>query len=454
MLIGRSVISRAGEVGSKLGERTRRSFIARGSFAHNVLLMLTGTAFGQAISVLLAPLLTRLYSPEQFGYLSVYTAALSILAVVAALGFDQAIPIATSEFEMANLFVISSAALVTLTVLIALASGLVSQQSLDLMWLGQLSSYRYLVPIGFACLGGYYVMVAAATRLAAFREIAATRVAQGITGPVSQIFFGLIGIGTPGLAIGFVLGQSSGTLLLFARVFRRKPGLLAAVTWRGVLATIRRYLQFPLLASWSRLLDTAGGGTILFVLISACYSGEIAGFMFLTERVVARPLLIVSTSLLQVFTGEAGLAVQKNPAKLRRRFWQVVTHQFLLSSIWILLTNAVAGWAFPLVFGEQWHAAIPYLHALSVAYLALAVLHPVSVSLQLMELQLLAAAWQVGRLALIVACVILAWHAGLPAVTALWITSLAQAAACAVLLALIATSIDRRADSLRTVPVN
>src|SRR6185437_15099783 len=123
MLSGRSVISRAGELGAMLGERTRRSLAARGSFAQNVLLMLTGTAFGQAISILLAPVLTRLYSPEQFGYLSVYTAALSILAVVAALGFDQAIPIATSEFEMANLFAISSAALIALTVLIALVSG-------------------------------------------------------------------------------------------------------------------------------------------------------------------------------------------------------------------------------------------------------------------------------------------------------------------------------------------
>jgi len=300
-----------------------------------------------------------------------------------------------------------------------------------------------LIPVGFACLGGYYVMVAAATRLAAFREIATTRVAQGITGPVSQILFGLNGIGTPGLAIGFVLGQSSGTLLLFSRVFRRRPGLLAAVTWRGMLAAIRRYLQFPLLATWARLLDTAGGGTILFVLISACYSGEIAGFMFLTERVVARPLLIVSTSLLQVFTGEAGRAVTEEPALLRRRFWQVLPLQFLLAACWIAVANLAAGWVFPHLFGPAWADAIPYLRALSLSYLVQMVLHPVSSTLQVLERQRAAAVWQVSRLVLVVASVLLPWHAGVSALTALWITSVTQAVCCLVLAGMIAISLEQ-----------
>ena len=424
-----------------------RGRIARGSFASNVLCMVTGTAFGQATSVILAPVLTRLYAPDQFGYLSVYTAVLSICAVVAALGFDLAIPIAASEVEMANLLAICGAVLVSLTGLASLLAGLVSQRTLEFLWLGPLASYRYLIPIGFVCLGGYYVAVAAATRVGAFREIAATRVSQGITGPVSQIGLGLLGFGTPGLALGFVLGQSSGTVLLFLRVFRRNARLVRAVTWDGVFGAARRYVRFPLLASWARLLDTAGAGTILFVLFSACFSSEIAGYMFLTERVIARPLLILSTSLLQVYTGEAGLAVQQDPELLRRRFWQVIPHQLLLSSAWILLANLMAGWAFPILFGQQWHAAIPYLHALSAAYLALAVLHPVSTSLQLLERQMLAATWQVGRLVLVVASVVMSWQLGLSAVTTLWIASFVQATACVVMLALIAVSIERRIEA-------
>jgi O-antigen/teichoic acid export membrane protein len=63
-------------------------------FATNVGYMLFGTALGQAASVLLAPVLTRIYLPDQFGHLSVYTATLAIIGVAAALGYELAIPIA------------------------------------------------------------------------------------------------------------------------------------------------------------------------------------------------------------------------------------------------------------------------------------------------------------------------------------------------------------------------
>ncbi len=71
--------------------RWQNKFTA-GGFSTNVIFMLAGTALGQAASVLLSPALTRLYTPDQFGYLSVYTAALTILGVIAALGFELAIP--------------------------------------------------------------------------------------------------------------------------------------------------------------------------------------------------------------------------------------------------------------------------------------------------------------------------------------------------------------------------
>ena len=297
--------------------------------------------------------------------------------------------------------------------------------------------------IGFACLGGYYIMVAVATRSGAFKEIAHTRVSQGVSGPVSQILLGVLGIGTPGLVLGYVIGQSSGTLLLFSRLVLRQRAWLRGITWRGIIAMARRYSTFPLLASWARVFDMAGGGMVLFVLISACYSPEIAGFMFLSERVIERPLLIVSTSLLQVFTGEAGRAVTQDPVLLRRRFYQVVPLQFLLVSVWILGANLLAAWAFPLLFGAQWGDAVPYLRALSASYLMLSVLHPVSTTLQMLEHQVTAVVWQIFRLVLIVASVLLPRYAGLSAIDALWISSLVQVVCCLALLGLMVWSIEQ-----------
>ena len=404
--------------------------------------MLTGTVAGQGVSLLLSPILTRVYGPSEFGYLSVYSAALGILGVMASLGLDLAIPLAATEFECANLLALCGLALIGTTGLTGLFM-LIPADLLSRLSLGPLASYRYLLPIGFACLGGYYIMVAVATWAAAFKDIARTRISQGISGPVSQIVLGLIGAGTPGLVVGWIIGQSSGTLLLTTRVVLRRRTLVHGYTWTGMVAAARRYIHFPLFASWARLLDMAGGGTILYVIITACFSSKIAGFMFLSERVIGRPLLLVSTSFLQVFTGEAGRALNHNPAMLRRRFYQVVPLQFLFAACWIVLANAVAGWAFPLLFGSEWAGAIPYLRALSLSYLALTVLHPVSTTLQMVEWQVAGAVWQICRLILVVASVLLAWHAGASAVTALWISSVVQTGCVLAVFALMVVSIER-----------
>jgi O-antigen/teichoic acid export membrane protein len=194
----------------------------------------------------------------------------------------------------------------------------------------------------------------------------------------------------------------------------------------------------------------AGSGTVLYLLFSAYYSAEVVGFMFLGERVVARPLLMVSTSLLQVFSGEAGRSARLDPGALRRRFWQVVLGQLLFALAWILPVNLLADWGVPLLFGAPWAAAVPYLHALSLAYLALAVLHPVSTTLQLLHRQRLAAIWQVSRLCLLIAAAVASHHAGLSAVLALWICSCIQLASSIGTLTTMAICIQRLARGQTT----
>jgi len=322
-LLGRLPAALQGRIREFGGDATGRSF------SRHVAVMLLGTVAGEAVSLLLSPVLTRLFTPAQFGYLSVYGAVLMIFGVIASLGLELAIPISMAEDECANLLALCGLTLTVTTGLMVALSYLLPSHAL-VTWIGPLAFHRYLLPIGFAFLGGYFILLSLATRASAFQDIARTRVAQGVSGPVSQIVLGLLGAGTPGLVVGFIIGQSSGTFLLLRRRVLARPEWLRSVSWSGIAAAARRYVQFPLFASWSRLLESAGSGLVLFLIFSACFSSQVAGFMFLSERVIWRPLLLVSSSLLQVFTGEAGRAVSQDPRQLRRRFYQVVPRQFLL----------------------------------------------------------------------------------------------------------------------------
>lgn len=414
-------------------------------FVRNVFVMLSGTALGQIFSVAAAPFLTRLYGPVEFGYLNVYTSLLSLLAVLASLRYEMAIPIATSEVEAADLLGVCSVVLVSITALVAALAYLLPVGMLTARpWasaLVVLLQYPWLLPLGFFCLGGYYMLNFVATRAGAFKTIARTRITQGLAGPGSQITMGLMGFGTVGLALGFVIGQSTGTGLLFSRLVLAQRQVFSQITLRGMAGAARRYIRFPLVSSWSSLLEDACGGSVVSILIASLFSPVIAGFMLLSDRVVGRPLLMLSTSLLQVFVGEAGHAISDDPAKLQRRFWQVVTQQFTLTALWILVANVLARFAFPVLFGDKWSSAAIYLVALSGAYLAQSTLHPVSHTLQLLQKQLTAAGLQAVRLILIVASIVLPWHAGLSAVQALWVYSAVQIVMCSAILTTMGRSI-------------
>ena len=66
-----------------------------------------GTFFSQIIPLAILPILTRLYSPEEFGTLALYIAFFSILSVVVTGRYEMAIMLPKKEKDAISLFQIS-----------------------------------------------------------------------------------------------------------------------------------------------------------------------------------------------------------------------------------------------------------------------------------------------------------------------------------------------------------
>lgn len=417
-----------------------RARLVRGSFGHNVLVMFTGTAIGQLGSVLLSPLLTRIYTPAMFGILGLFTAILFVGSIVSTLRYELALPLARSEDEAANLLAVCMAALALTTALFAAAVALLPDCGDCMLSLDALAPYEWLLPIGFFCLGAYHTLIYYATRRNEFAVIARTKIYQGGLGPLSQIVFGLAGAGPWGLITGFIIGQCTGIGLLFRRLVMA-PRALRRVTLAGMKTMASRFRRFPLLSSWSALIETAGDSTLLLIAVPLLYSHTVAGFVFLTDRVIARPLLMISTSILQVYIGDVSQRLESDPAAVRARFLQLAGKQLIVVGFWLALVNGLASFAFPLAFGEEWAAAVPYLHVLSIAYLPQMVIHALTHTLQILEKQILSAIWVTGRLISVLAVFAAGYILGFDALEALMAYSAVQAAAQLVLFLLMYRSI-------------
>src|SRR5436190_26760 len=60
-------------------------------FGKNILVLLTGTGIAQIIPIAISPILTRVYSPNDFGLLGLYIACSTILTVFSSGRYDLAI---------------------------------------------------------------------------------------------------------------------------------------------------------------------------------------------------------------------------------------------------------------------------------------------------------------------------------------------------------------------------
>ena len=63
----------------------------KSEFSRNVLTLMTGTTIAQAIPIAISPILTRIYTPEEFGIFALYMAFISIGAAIVTGKYEMAI---------------------------------------------------------------------------------------------------------------------------------------------------------------------------------------------------------------------------------------------------------------------------------------------------------------------------------------------------------------------------
>ena len=137
-----------------------RSLIPRNSFVRNSSLLVGGTLTAQILLVAASPILTRLYSPSDFGLLGVYTSMLAITLLLSSLRFDIAIPLPEEDVEAANLVALSLI-IVVLVSLIILVFILVFRNIIaQILGLPLLTGYLFLLPLGTLIGGAYNVLSA------------------------------------------------------------------------------------------------------------------------------------------------------------------------------------------------------------------------------------------------------------------------------------------------------
>ena len=311
-----------------------------------------GTAASQVLLFAAAPVLTRLYSPDDFGLLALYAALLGIGGVVVSLRYQLAIPLPEDEHEAAS---------VAMAALMAVA-GTVVVSGVLVVFLGEpvagglnapeLGPYLWLLPVGLLALGFYQVFKYWAIREKDFAPIARSKVTQSVTAIALQL--GLYPLGPLALLLGQAAGHGAGGGRLAKAALAGRLPLFRSVTPRSMWAAAVRYRRFPLYSTWGAAFNKVGWNLPALAL-APLFSPAVAGIYLLTHRVLVTPQSFIGQAVGQVFFSRAAEAHRSD--ELGELVRKLVSRLALIGLPPALAVVIVGPQLFDFVFGGQWRQA-------------------------------------------------------------------------------------------------
>jgi O-antigen/teichoic acid export membrane protein len=373
--------------------------LPRGRFARSVALLAGGTALGQAITVLVSPILTRLYTPEDFGVFGVYASILGIVTVVASLRYEYALPLPEDDETAANILVLCFILLFGMTMLSWLVIHRLGNQIVAWANVPGLKRYLWLIPLGMLGAGTYQILNYWAVRKRDFPRIARTRLSRGVARAALQVGVGFAHFGPLGLLLGQLAGETAGSTSLGLAAWRKDRAPFQAVSLQGIRLAGAMYKRFPLFSSWAGLLD-ALGLQLPQILFAAFYGAEVAGWFALGQRVIAAPLNIVVDSVAQVYFGEAARLPRDDPKAMKRLFLKLTGRLALIGGVPVAVICALAPWFFAILFGPAWGTAGRYVQILGPMFAVRFAIVPLSHTLNVLERQDLYLIWDGTRFVL------------------------------------------------------
>ena len=385
----------------------------KGSFAGDVLKLVSGTTFAQALGVLLSPLLTRLYSPESFGVLALFTSITGIISVVACLRYELAIMLPERDEEAANLLAVSLLSVVAIAALSLLIVSLGRPLLLGLLRAPALGPYLWLVPLMVFFAGAFGALNYWNSRTKHFGRLSVVRVLSAFSTYTVNLGVGYAGHATGGTLIGAaVLGSALSALELGRRIWRDDKGLFRAnIRLPFMRQGMVRYQKFPLIDTWSALLNTVSW-QLPPLMLSYFFSATVVGHYALGLRVLQLPMSLIGGAIAQVFFQRAAEAkLQGALDRVARSTFQRLASFGLFP---ILILSVIGREAFTVVFGYTWGQAGVYAQILSLWIFFWFVSSPITTIVSVLEKQRFGLFWNVTLLATRLASLLLGGILGSP----------------------------------------
>jgi O-antigen/teichoic acid export membrane protein len=321
---------------------------------------MTGTTIAQAIPIAMSPILTRIFTPADFGLFALYMSVSAIVAEVATGRYELAIMLPKKDEDANQVFLLSVLVAFLLGFITFLVVFFFNEQITKLLGNKDISNWLYFVPLTVILTGVYQSFNYWQNRFDEYKELGAYRVTNALTNAGVNVGVAAIKSGVAGLILGPIIGRAMGIFYLL----RSKTATKVNFNFNKlkIIALAKKYKKFPLVNSLHVFVDMLKDN-LANIYLSIKYSTSILGNFYFVIRIMQLPSIVLGLAMSQVFYKKASknYAEDKDIQDLTKK---LIFTLGVIAAIPAIIVYLFSEDLFVFVFGENWAEAGRYAKAL------------------------------------------------------------------------------------------
>lgn len=335
--------------------------LRKSAFIRNILVVMSGTAAAQVIGFALTPIISRLFSPTDFGVFGSFNSVATIIAAGATLQYTQAIMLPKEKEDAIHLFVVSCLCTSIVAFLFLICCIIFPTALTSLMKTNGIWALAMLV-VATIISGLNESFQAWSVRVKAFKHTSASQVVRSLSSSGTQIGFGYLKAGAAGLIVSSILADILASLNLARVVLRDLSALRRNIRWTRMIQLAKEYSDFPMYSASMNVINSLSLGLPVLLLMHF-YGIAVAGAYAFGMRVLSVPMGFVLNALRQVLFQKAA-ETHNDRNKLMPLYVKITSGLFALALFPSLVIFIWAPQLFAWVFGSQWHMAGEFTRSL------------------------------------------------------------------------------------------
>jgi O-antigen/teichoic acid export membrane protein len=349
------------------------------------LTLFSGTTLAQLIPIIISPLLTRLYTPNEFGIFSFFSSIVFTAIILTTFRMEMAIILPKKHDEAKIIVKIIFLTTISMIVFLFLGYLIFNTQLNSFKIFLDLKNFIYFFPIAIFCFSMNQAYYYYSNRLGFFNIMAVSKIVRSSFSALLQLLFGLFNIGVLGLILGMV-GSLLLSLLYFIKTLRVSVrDWINHISKDSFCRVITRYKNFPLILTPSSFLEAISVHMPIF-LLTYYYSPYVSGLYALTQRVIQLPISVVATSVSDILRKKITTDYQVH-GNARPILVYTMKRLFLFALVFTLALYFFSKNMFLVIFGDAWIMAGRYVEIMSVMIFMRIISNPIGVMFVIAEKQ-------------------------------------------------------------------